>query len=129
MLDEPMLVQPTQVQPTQVNPLLKKNITKKTIDKNTIDKNRATRLPEEWSPNSDLLEMFKTKWPELDADQNYHIENFKLYWLASGKPMKSWDLTFQKWMNTEQNRQSKLPKKSQDLDSWAREQDEREGNL
>ena len=69
-----------------------------------LTRNRASRMPQDWAPNDSLLEMFETKWPSLLDERDYHIEQFKLYWLASGKPMKSWDLTFQKWMNTESKR-------------------------
>jgi hypothetical protein len=95
----------------------------------TTTQNRATRLPQDWHPDETLLEMFSTKWPGLVPNRDYHIENFKLYWLASGKPMKSWALTFQKWMNTEQLRTSKRkPEVDWDeLERWAKEQDEREG--
>jgi hypothetical protein len=97
--------------------------------KEPLDRTRATRLPEDWHPDETLLEMFSTKWPGLVPNRDYHIENFKLYWLASGKPMKSWALTFQKWMNTEQLRISKRkPEVDWDeLERWAKEQDEREG--
>jgi hypothetical protein len=94
---------------------------------NTNRENRATKLPADWSPSEDLIEMFSTKWPSLLPEMDYHIEQFKLYWLGTGKPMKSWDLTFQKWMNTEQRRAPK--RKGTDweaLDRWAREQDENE---
>ena len=129
MLSEPMLAEPTQAEPTLADPTHKKNIDKNTIVKNTITKNRATRLPENWHPDETLLEMFSTKWPDLVPNRDYHIENFRLYWLASGKPMKSWALTFQKWMNTEQLRLSKRKPQTNwdELERWAREQDEREG--
>jgi hypothetical protein len=104
MLSEPMLAEPTQAEPTLADPTHKKNIDKNTIVKNTIRENRASRMPQDWAPNDSLLEMFETKWPSLLDERDYHIEQFKLYWLASGKPMKSWDLTFQKWMNTESKR-------------------------
>lgn len=91
---------------------------------------RATKLPADWSPSDDLIEMFSTKWPSLMPEMDYHIEQFKLYWLGTGKPMKSWDLTFQKWMNTEQKRAPKRKGTDWDaLERWAREQDQREGTL
>lgn len=131
---DPEAVSPTQVrpmlaQPTQVQPLHKKNIEKNNIVKNTIRENRATKLPEDWFPDSYLLEMFDSKWTALVLNRDYHIENFRLYWLASGKPMKSWNLAFQKWMNTEQLRHSKKKPENNfdDLEKWAREQDELEG--
>lgn len=69
--------------------------------------NRATRLPDDWQPSERLMEMFQTKWPSLDP--NLHIENFKLYWKAAGRPMKDWDAAFQKWMNTEESRAKQRP--------------------
>lgn len=88
---------------------------------------RATRLPDDWEPSERLLEMFATKWPSLDS--NLHIENFKLYWKASGKPMKDWDAAFQKWMNTEESRAKQFgrSKKKTDwdaLEAYARESDD-----
>lgn len=94
--------------------------------KETLTRNRATQLPADWYPDTDLLEMFKDKWPNLVYDQDYHIEQFRLYWLASGKTMKSWDLTFQKWMNTEQQRAAKKGGKHTDwdaIDQWVKEQE------
>jgi hypothetical protein len=126
---EPTQVEPMLAEPTQVEPLHKKNIEKKNIVKNTISENRATKLPEDWFPDNYLLEMFDSKWTALVPNRDYHIENFRLYWLASGKPMKSWNLAFQKWMNTEQLRNSKKKTTTNfdDLEKWAREQDELEG--
>lgn len=125
-VSKPMLAEPTQAEPTQAQTTLKNTITKNTIDKNTISKNRATKLPVDWHPDENLISMFATKWPSLQPEMDYHIEQFKLYWLASGKPMKSWELTFQKWMNTEQRRAPKRQGTDWDaLEQWAREQDER----
>lgn len=70
-------------------------------------KTRDHELPEDWEPNEHLRGMFKTKWPDIDPD--YNIEQFKLYYLASGKKHKNWDLTFQKWMNQEQQRAKEHP--------------------
>lgn len=83
-----------------------------TLDKHieTVNLNgRASKLPADWEPNEKLQEMFVTKWP--DVDTALQTENFKLHWWASGKTMKNWDLAFQKWMNTEQDRASKFKKR------------------
>jgi hypothetical protein len=64
-------------------------------------------LPEDWQPNENLMEMFKTKWPHLNP--SYNIEQFRLYYLAKGTKHKNWDLTFQKWMNTEEQRAIEQP--------------------
>ena len=91
---------------------------------------KATRLPDDWQPSERLLGMFDTKWPNLDRE--LHTENFKLYWKASGKPMKDWEAAFQKWMNTEEARAKKFAKpKAQEtnwdeLRRWAKETDENE---
>jgi hypothetical protein len=100
-VSKPMLAEPTQAEPTQAETTLKNTIEKNTIVKNTIRENRASKMPQDWQPSESLMELFETKWSNIHAEKDYHIEQFKLYWLASGKPMKSWDLTFQKWMNTE----------------------------
>jgi hypothetical protein len=106
-------VEPSTVESSTVaqSTLLRKQILENTNKENTNRENRASKMPEDWLPNESLIEMFTTKWPNLHAEKDYHIEQFKLYWLASGKPMKSWDLTFQKWMNTE-NRKA-TPKMSE----------------
>lgn len=100
--------------------VLRKQILEKTNLENN-KKERATRLPADWSPSERLLEMFAEKWPALKAQEDYHIEQFKLYWLGTGKPMLNWDATFQKWMNREQAQASKRQPKI-DWDAWAKEQ-------
>ena len=77
---------------------------------------RATRLPDDWHPSERLMEMFQTKWPSLDP--NLHIENFKLYWKAAGRPMKDWDAAFQKWMNTEESRAKQFSKPKKPKTDW-----------
>lgn len=62
------------------------------------------------------MEMFTTKWPSLDP--NLHIENFKLYWKAAGRPMKDWDAAFQKWMNTEESRAKQFSKPKKPKTDW-----------
>lgn len=70
-------------------------------------KTRAQELPEDWNPTQELLEMFKTKWPDLDP--TYNIEQFKLYYWSKGTKHKDWSLTFQRWMNQEQQRAKAQP--------------------
>lgn len=128
---EPMLAEPTLAEPTLAEPTHKNNNLQNIIDKNNNSKNRATKLPADWYPSNELLELFKEKWPNLLYDQDYHIEQFKLYWLGTGKPMKSWELTFQKWMNTEQQRAAKKGNRGTDWDAlakWAEQQDRELGN-
>ena len=111
-----------------ISPELNKELNKNLYT--AISAKRAMRLPEDWEPSERLLGMFDTKWPNLDAA--LHTENFKLYWKASGKPMKDWEAAFQKWMNTEESRAKKFAKpKSEDtnwdeLRRWAKEKDENE---
>lgn len=69
--------------------------------------NREIPLDANWMPDDRIMEMFKTKWPDLDPD--YHIEQFRLYYLATGKKYRDWGLTFQKWMNSEQARAKAQP--------------------
>ena len=63
---------------------------------------RATRLPEDWYPSERLLEMFATKWPNLD--QQFEIEDFLLYWHSVPTKKTDWDRTFQRWMNEHQQK-------------------------
>lgn len=69
---------------------------------------RMTRLPEHWQPDQRLMEMFATKWPDLDAD--YEVENFINYWLGAGTTKADWDRTFQGWMNRNQRDAKKRPR-------------------
>jgi len=70
-----------------------------------ITRNKETRLAEDWYPSQKLLDMFKTKWPLLNADTQ--IENFKLWYLEKGTTHKNWDMAFQRWMNTNQEQAEK----------------------
>lgn len=72
-----------------------------------ITRNKETPLPEDWQPGENLIEMFTTKWPDLDPE--YNIEQFRLYYLGTGKKYRSWDMTFQRWMNQEQARAKSQP--------------------
>jgi hypothetical protein len=109
--------------------VLRKQLDKKPKLENTTNRERATRLPAYWSPDERLLEMFQSKWPSLEAQKDYHLEQFKLYWIGTGKPMLNWDATFQKWMSKEQSRAPKRKSTDwDDLDAWAREQDRLNGN-
>jgi len=71
----------------------------------TITKNSEGELSENWQPPQRLLDMFKTKWPLLNPERE--IENFKLYYLEKGTKHKNWDLTFQRWMNQNQDQAEK----------------------
>jgi hypothetical protein len=46
--------------------------------------------------------MFATKWPNLD--QQFEIEDFILYWHSVPTTKTDWDRTFQRWMNTNQQK-------------------------
>ena len=93
---------------------------------------QAGKLPDDWQPTTELIAMFETKWP--DVDQELHTENFKLHWWSTGRTMKRWDLAFQKWMNTEQDRAKKFNNRYNskndwnELDRWAKEQDGKDAN-
>jgi len=93
---------------------------------------QAGKLPDDWQPTTELIAMFETKWP--DVDQELHTENFKLHWWSTGRTMKRWNLAFQKWMNTEQDRAKKSNNRYNskndwnELDRWAKEQDGKDAN-
>ena len=70
-------------------------------------KGKDHELPEDWNPSQELLDMFKTKWPDIDP--NYHIEQFKLYYWGKGTKNKDWSLTFQRWMSQEQQKAKAQP--------------------
>lgn len=68
---------------------------------------REQPLPDDWQPDDGLMEMFVSKWPDLEP--SYHIEQFRLYYLSKGTKHKNWSLTFQRWMNQEQARAASQP--------------------
>lgn len=68
---------------------------------------RETQLPDDWEASDYLMDMFVSKWPDIDP--SYHIEQFKLYYLSKGTKHKNWDLTFQRWMNAEQAKAKTQP--------------------
>lgn len=78
---------------------------------------RETSLTESWEPSDSLKAMFVSKWPDLDPA--YHSEQFKLYYLSKGTKHKSWDLAFQRWMNSEQARAKSQPWRSGSINSTA----------
>lgn len=63
-------------------------------------KKRNHKLPEDWVPSQKLLDLFATKWPDLDAD--YEVEQFCTYWWANGGVKSNWDMAFRNWMNRNQ---------------------------
>lgn len=68
---------------------------------------REHELPEDWHPSKELLEMFKTKWPDINPD--YHIEQFKLFYWGKGTKHKDWSKAFQRWMLQEQQKAQAQP--------------------
>ena len=114
-----------------VNGLKEDNSLEKTNTKRR-QQQQAGKLPDDWQPTTELIAMFETKWP--DVDQELHTENFKLHWWSTGRTMKRWDLAFQKWMNTEQDRAKKSNNRYNskndwnELDRWAKEQDGKDAN-
>jgi hypothetical protein len=101
---EPCKAEPDKAEPDKVAKPPKKNILiEEHRDKNTIilepkisKASRMTKLPDDWYPSDRLLEMFATKWPDVDRD--YEIEQFINYWHAEGKTKLDWDKAFQVWM-------------------------------
>lgn len=84
-------------------------------------------LPTDWYPSERLLAMFDTKWPDIDRE--YHIEQFQLYWWSTLTKKANWDLVFQKWMSSEQQkvvdrqkkfnyRESERDRQKRELDAW-----------
>jgi hypothetical protein len=78
---------------------------------------RESALREDWEPNESLMAMFVTKWPDIDPA--YHCEQFKLYYLSKGTKHKNWDLTFQRWMNSEQAKSKTQPWRGGSVNSTA----------
>jgi len=86
-----------------------------TLNRN-ITRNSEHELPEDWQPNEKLLAMFKTKWNLINQERE--TENFKLYYLEKKTKHKNWDLTFQRWMNQNQQRAEERNSKSQGGSFW-----------
>lgn len=83
---------------------------KPTSDKPLTNHKRTLReheLPDDWQPSQELLEMFKTKWPDINP--NYHIEQFKLFYWGKGTKHKDWSKAFQRWMLQEQQKAQAQP--------------------
>jgi hypothetical protein len=95
------LTRTTKREPLEQEPLNNLEATKSTKP------SRLSKLPTDWYPSDRLLEMFATKWPDIDPD--YHIEQFKLYYLSKSTKHKDWSLTFQRWMNSEQSKSLTQP--------------------
>lgn len=121
--DLPLTENPTTENPMTVNPTPKKNIYKEQQSKEEQNPRsaRGHQLPNDWKPSKELVEMFATKWP--DVNQALHTENFQLYWWSSGATKQRWDLTFQKWMNSEQDRAHKFNSRQSSYSSDRQEQD------
>lgn len=90
---------------TEREPLERKPIND--IEPKIAKASRMTKLPDDWYPSDRLLEMFATKWPNVDRD--YEIEQFINYWHAEGKTKLDWDKAFQVWMaRADKNSRGKL---------------------
>lgn len=79
----------TELEPQELEPI-------NDIEPKIAKASRMTKLPDDWYPSDRLLEMFATKWPNVDRD--YEIEQFINYWHAEGKTKLDWDKAFQVWM-------------------------------
>jgi hypothetical protein len=79
----------TELEPKELEPI-------NYIEPKIVKASRMTKLPDDWYPSDRLLEMFATKWPDVDRD--YEIEQFINYWHAEGKTKLDWDKAFQVWM-------------------------------
>jgi hypothetical protein len=102
---EPCKAEPDKVEPDKVDKPPKKNIL---IEEHNLENNiileapkasitvRNHRLPQDWYPSDRLLEMFATKWPNVDRD--FEVEQFINYWHAEGKTKADWNRAFQVWM-------------------------------
>jgi len=75
-----------------------------------------TRIPEDWKPSQRLLDMFQTKWPDLDPITD--TETFTLYWQSRNEKRADWEKAFQVWMNKEQGNRKRYSRKSFDQQKW-----------
>jgi hypothetical protein len=74
------------------------------------------RIPEGWKPSQRLLDMFATKWPDLEPV--VETETFILYWESVTTKKTDWDKTYMMWMNREQQKQKKFSRKTFQEQAW-----------
>lgn len=86
------------------------------------------RLPENWKPRENDIEVMKEHFPAIDLKLETHA--FRDYWssLPGSRGKKSdWDATWRNWIRNSYKRAGTSGKKTDwdELDRWAKEQDEK----
>lgn len=61
---------------------------------------RPHRLPEDWQPTDELIQVVIAKHGLSRATVDAEIEKFHEHYGGNGKPMLRWDLAWQKWMRS-----------------------------
>jgi uncharacterized protein YdaU (DUF1376 family) len=68
----------------------------------SVERTRATRLPENWQPNDDMMQFCKTERPELQMKDV--ADSFRDYWIAvpGAKGRKAdWNATWRNWVRNQ----------------------------
>jgi len=89
---------PTDVQPTNNQEPITNNHKPLT----SVERTRATRLPENWQPNDDMIQFCKTERPELQVKEV--ADSFRDYWIsvAGAKGRKAdWNATWRNWVRNQ----------------------------
>jgi len=90
------------------------------------------RLPEDWQPRENDIQIMKEHFPEIDLKLETHA--FRDYWagISGSRAKKSdWDATWRNWIRNNHKRQAQSNKPKNDwneLDRWAKEQDGKDAN-
>ena len=89
------------------------------------------RLPEDWKPREEDIQVMKEHFPAIDLKLETHA--FRDYWasLPGSRSKKSnWDATWRNWIRNSYKRAGTSGKKNDwdELDRWAKEQDEKNAN-
>ena len=64
----------------------------------------ATKIKPDYTPGDRVYELMSNRYQELNIAQakefiGHELEDFKMYWLETGKTKASWDSTCRNWMS------------------------------
>jgi hypothetical protein len=80
--------------PKERSPTPPKEITP--IPEHAVTRTRARRLADDWKAN-EIERAYAVKQGIPEAEIAGTEEDFRNYWLGTGKPMASWTMTWQRW--------------------------------
>ena len=94
----PIAGKPLTEKPLTDNPHPKNTITKNKSNKNKREGAGATRLPKDWKPSKDTLEVMAEHFPWIDLKLETH--KFTDYWQAATRNAmkKDWEAAYRNWI-------------------------------